>query len=321
MNTIRNRPCPACGGDDRFYLVPHPRTGGPPFWRCNQCPYTERYAGDLSSDPFVASAAAPPARSVDELNDVQDAYGVVARRCVETLWARDGTSARTYLHGRGLEPDTIRALGFGYCPDGEQLMRELWRTDERAYWGAYLGGLRKRQGIPYAVLRGTITIPYWSDGRCVLLRGRKLHPQPGWPTYLSPAGPLFASGAPRFYLHDLLHGADGILLTEGELKAAAAYQAWRAGDSPMPCIATCGVGYLPDALIAHLRGKTVYLVFDNEAPKPGERLSPAEQAILRHGPRLRRQNVTTRVVTLPRPAGVQKVDLDSYLRTTHEVAS
>ena len=34
--TPKNRPCPNCGGTDRFYLVPAPTAGGDPFWECRQ---------------------------------------------------------------------------------------------------------------------------------------------------------------------------------------------------------------------------------------------------------------------------------------------
>ena len=39
--TPKNRPCPECGGTDRFHIVPVPTAGGDPFWRCRQCPYKE----------------------------------------------------------------------------------------------------------------------------------------------------------------------------------------------------------------------------------------------------------------------------------------
>ncbi len=39
--------CPRCGGSDRFFLVTNPRNGGDPFWHCRHCRHTE--GGDPAS--------------------------------------------------------------------------------------------------------------------------------------------------------------------------------------------------------------------------------------------------------------------------------
>ena len=160
-------------------------------------------------------------------------------------------------------------------------------------------------------MQGTITIPYIDGDTCVLLRGRKLNPRPG-EKYLSPKGPLYAGGVPRFYLGGTLGEHAQVILTEGEIKALAAWQAWQSGAAPMPCVATCGVMYLPQALADRMAGRVVYLAYDSEAPKHGQRPA-SELAIARNGAKLQRAGATVKVIELPRPAGVQKVDLDSYL--------
>jgi DNA primase len=249
----------------------------------------------------------------EQIADVQYAYQVIAEACAERLWSPAGAYAVQYLLKRGLSKPTIRAAGLGLSDEPTRLFEELWRHDSRAYRGALFGGLRKRQAVPRGVMIDTIIIPYRFDGRCVLVRGRKLHPQPDAPKYLSPACPLYSGAEPRFYLHDVLADTDQVILTEGEFKALAAHQAWIDGRSPMPCAATAGISCLPNSLIACLRGKTVYLAFDSEDPRPGAKLSPGDAATLKHGARLRKQGINVQVLTLPRPAGVAKMNLDSYL--------
>jgi hypothetical protein len=138
-------------------------------------------------------------------------------------------------------------------------------------------------------------------------------PRPGEAKYLSPAGPLYAGAEPTFYLHHVLPESEAVILTEGELKALAAHQEWRRGRSPLPCVATSGILYLPPALLAALRGKLVYLAYDNEAPKRGQRLSVGERAISRNGAKLRDAGIAVKVIELPRPNERAKVDLDSYI--------
>lgn len=306
-----NKPCPECGGSDRFYLIAAPNSGGAAYWRCRQCDHTEPHDEDLGEvAPDHVTRKAP--RSETEITEAHAAYTAVALRCADALWSRRGQDALDYLRKRGLSDQTIKAAKLGWCGDGAALFTDLFYTDRAAYDGAMTGGLRRRQGIPRPVLKYTITIPYWHGDTCVLLRGRKLRPQRGEPKYLSPAGPLYAGAPPRFYLHHVLQDVSAVILTEGEIKALAAHQEWRAHRSQLPCVATSGVMYLPQPLIDNLQGKLVYLAYDNEANGAGER------AISRNGNKLRAAGITVKVIQLPRPNGQSKVDLDSFILSSHE---
>lgn len=314
MTTHPNRPCPECGGNDRFYLITQPNNGGAPYWRCRACDYTEPHDEDE-----VFDGAAPDhvtqsrERTPQEITEAHYAYTVVMERCAAMLWSKAGAEALDYLQRRGLSTPMIKGAKLGYCADGLTLFTDLFYQDKRAYEGAMIGGLRKAQGIPRPVCRTTITIPYFQGDMCVLLRGRKLHPKKDEPKYLSPQGPLYAGAAPAFYLHHVLEGAGAVILTEGELKALVAHQEWRAGRSPYPCVATSGVMYLPPALIETLKGKTVYLAYDNEKPKRGEILSAGERAVSRNGSKLKQAGIAVKVIELPRSPDQSKVDLDSYI--------
>lgn len=301
-----NKPCPECGGSDRFYLITQPNNGGAPYWRCRQCEYTEPHEDELGEVDATHDSRKVP-RTPEEIAEAHTAYTTVAQYCAGALWSRDGRNALDYLRKRGLSDHIIKAAHLGWCGDGAEMFTELFYRHRDAYDGALTGGLRKRQGVPRPVCKYTITIPYFQGDTCVLLRGRKLAPKRGEPKYLSPAGPLYAGDAPRFYLHHVLRDAPAVILTEGEIKALVAHQEWRAGRSQLPCVATSGAMYLPAALIDALHGRLVYLAYDNEENKAGER------AISRNGNKLRAAGITVKVIELPRADGQAKVDLDSYI--------
>lgn len=321
--SIVNRPCPECGGSDRLYYIAAPNNGGAPYWRCRQCDYTEPDAE--AEEGEEAEAHQRRTLTPEQVEAAHFAYTDVATRCAAQLWRPAGRQALDYLRKRGLSDSMIRGAKLGWSGDGMDLMVQLYRENAQqfgvvhdryevtsAYDGALLGGLRKPQA-PKPVLKYTITIPYWKGETCVLLRGRKLNPKPNEPKYLSPSGPMYASAPPVFYLHHVLDGAAAVILTEGEIKALVAHQEWRAGRSPLPCVATAGAMYLPDELVQALVGKTVYLAYDNEKPKRGERESAGEKAVVRNGNKLRRAGIAVKVIELPRPTDVSKVDLDSYI--------
>lgn len=308
-----NKPCPICGGSDRFYLITQPAHGGAPYWRCRQCDYTEPHDDDGLDAAPIDHASRQQSRTATEIAEAHAAYTAVAEYCADQLWTPAGARALDYLRKRGLSDSTIRQALLGWCGDGAEMFTRLFYADRPAYDGAMIGGLRRRQGIPQSICKYTITIPYWHGDTCVLLRGRKLMPRGSEPKYLSPVGPLYAGGAPIFYLHEVLIVSDQVILTEGELKALAAHQEWRAGRSPLPCVATSGVMYLPPALIEALRGKVVYLAYDNEARQRGQRQSPGEAAIVRNGNKLRAAGIAVKVIELPRRPDQSKVDLDSYI--------
>lgn len=308
-----NKPCPECGGHDRFYLITQPNNGGAPYWRCRQCDYTEPHeedVGEVAPDHVTRKEPRSPA----EIAESHAAYTAVAHACAEALWSKAGQGALDHLRKRGLSDHIIKAAHLGWCGDGAEFFKRLFYTDRAAYDGAMTGGLRKRQGIPRPVCKYTITIPYFAGDTCVLLRGRKLAPKKGEPKYLSPAGPLYAGDTPRFYLHHVLKDTPAVILTEGELKALAAHQEWRASRSSLPCVATSGVMYLPQALIDALHGKLVYLAYDNEDSKAGER------AVSRNGNKLRSAGIAVKVIDLPRVGGQTKVDLDSFILHSREAA-
>jgi hypothetical protein len=350
--------CPNCGGDDRYVLIARPRNGTAPFYWCRQCAHHA---------PAQPSQHAPQSHSVrtltdDEQKSAQFGYTAVATWCADQLWTPEGAEALAYLRSRGFTDDTIRELRFGWHLDTwrDGVGPVLWHRQDGSYEGATLGGLLGPQGKPKHVLRGAITIAYGQNGACPLLRVRKLSPGDG-PKYLSPAGvELYASARPELYLQHVLSSTNEVILTEGEFKAALAYQVWKAGTLSIPAVAQPGIGYLPDAFLDALTNKKVYLIYDREQRKDPFVLSPGEIYTIRNGEKLtgvhleqqiatlkaqydaedkkrspdkallnqlrddihrletelapiKARNIQVKVVRLPRPADMAKVDLDSFL--------
>ena len=77
-----NKPCPVCGGTDRFYLIAQPNDGGEPYWRCRQCDYTEPHLSDDESD-YAGHDHSSRQRLLtrEETAEAHYAYTVIAARC------------------------------------------------------------------------------------------------------------------------------------------------------------------------------------------------------------------------------------------------
>lgn len=310
------RPCPECGGVDRFYLVAKPHSGGTPFWICNQCQHHQRADGATGT---ATGGQAEPIIDAATLATIQAGYAGIAAICEGYLWSDDpaARAALGYLRGRGLTDATIRRAGLGYHPNtGKECRaaRELWRQDETAYRGGHLGGLYGRQAQARRLLQHAITIPYRAAGRVALLRTRNQSPT-SETKYFSPYGPIYAGGPPVLYGADELAAAPAVLLTEGEFKALRHNQDYWAGRLTVPAVAQPGIGYLPAGFVAALRGKTVYICYDSERATQDQPTTPGELWTVRNAARLQSAGIDVRIVRLPLPDGAAKMDLDLYLNT------
>lgn len=273
MTHLNGQPCPLCGGNTRYKLWP--KLG---IYKCSVCFY---------QDNATAPATAAPARRAltpAETDQAHQSYTAAADYCAGVLWQFEGVLALDALHQRGFTDDTLRWAKIGYHPSttSSPLGAALMAKGRDIYDGGQLGGLIGKQGRSLSLLQSAITLPYQDDGGTArLLRTRKLNPQPGKPKYCNPTGAVYAGGAPIFFGHQLLSDpkVSAVILTEGELKALAVMQAWRAGELNVPAIATPGGSYLPDELLDALSGKLVYLAYDVErrdnpfVPSAGEQFT------------------------------------------------
>ena len=195
---------------------------------------------------------------------------------------------------RGLRPWAISELGLGHGSGDVACL--VGGFERQQSIGA---GLITDRGRPAAVLRDTHLIPWFHCGQVINQRGRR----PGHGGYLELRGSRRQRGGYGLYLADCLDHTDSVMLTEGEIKAMVAWQAWREADLSMPAVAKPGAGDWHAAYANLLRGKTVYLAYDSD---------PAGQAATRRdGERLR--GVAPDVKAIRWPDVGDKIDLDGFI--------
>ena len=145
-----------------------------------------------------SSSAYKPSRHLQ----VNTEYAVVAAVNLQV-----NAKALDYLLERGLSAEVIKEAGLGYHAKGTSVVDSM-----PSYRVA--GGFKKEEvvatGLMYdsgsEALVGRITIPYWSYGQAVQVRGKDMKGK-----YMTPAGQEV-----RLYNEDALRGADVVLITEGE---------------------------------------------------------------------------------------------------------
>jgi len=278
--------CPFCqAGDDRFVIWPHGT-----YW-CRQCGRKGRVEGllhQLGMEP-VAFTPSQPGNDADPA--LVAGYRDLYRQVAEVARADVNVA---FWQQRGLKPWAISELGLGHGSGDVTCL--VGGFERQQSIGA---GLITDRGRPAAVLRDTHLIPWFHCGQVINQRGRR----PGHGGYLELRGSRRQRGGYGLYLADCLDHTDSVMLTEGEIKAMVAWQAWREADLSMPAVAKPGAGDWHAAYANLLRGKTVYLAYDSD---------PAGQAATRRdGERLR--GVAPDVKAIRWPDVGDKIDLDGFI--------
>src|ERR1041384_4964345 len=77
-----------------------------------------------------ANVALPDERAAGDSGreELLRAMDLAARFYVEALEMPGGAKARTYLEGRGLDPDVVRRFTLGYAPEGWDHLRDFMRA-------------------------------------------------------------------------------------------------------------------------------------------------------------------------------------------------
>ncbi len=129
-------PCPFCGGTDRFCVQPNHPEGG--RWYCRQCgdnrwhdviDFVMRRSGvsmpkavrmlDTSQTEHVllkVTASTTGSAPGPDRATWSAAAWKFTRDCISYLWEPEGDRAREYLHGRGLDDQTLAIWHIGYNP-------------------------------------------------------------------------------------------------------------------------------------------------------------------------------------------------------------
>jgi len=235
---------------------------------------------------------------------------------------------RAYFHQRGLTDETIDTFQLGYADGtlyhaftiGELLKKDGTRKHNDKE--LLLSGLFVRfdDGTIKDAFEQRYLFPYWQRGKVVYMIGR-LDPEidpmklPKWnqgkykklSTYDEKNRPYISQevqnetfiGEDSIYEH-----AEGII-TEGVVDCLLALQAG------FSCISPATIGFrkadFPKLALLTKRWETVYIINDNEESGSGERGALATAQYLFE------QGRHVRLVELPRPEGVSKIDLADFL--------
>ena len=150
------------------------------------------------------------------------------------LWSSAGSRAREYLHGRGLDPETIRRFRLGWAPDDRQALRRGLKADFPADLLIEAGLLRPtdEEDEPSDYFRNRVIFPIGDRaGRVIAFGGRVLGD--GQPKYLnSPDSALFEKGRVLYGWSAARAGAvqdpetgPSVIVTEGYMDVIALYRA------------------------------------------------------------------------------------------------
>jgi DNA primase len=150
------------------------------------------------------------------------------------LWAPGGGRVREYLHGRGLDPDTIRRFRLGWAPDHRQALRRALSTDFTEDLLIEAGLTRRPdEGEFVDYFRNRVIFPIGDrTGRVIAFGGRLLGD--GQPKYLnSPDSPLFEKGRVLYgwsaaragAAREAEKGGPGTIVTEGYMDVIALHRA------------------------------------------------------------------------------------------------
>ena len=150
------------------------------------------------------------------------------------LWSPAGGRAREYLHGRVLDPETIRRFRLGWAPDDRQALRRGLAADFPDALLIEAGLLRlPDEGEPFDYFRDRVMFPIGDRaGRIIAFGGRVVGD--GQPKYLnSPDSPLFEKGRVLYgwsaaragATRDEPTGGPAAIVTEGYMDVIALHRA------------------------------------------------------------------------------------------------
>jgi len=264
----------------------------------------------------------------EENKAVYEVYGAIMHYCKDKLEKQhDHRSQFAWhyaIHTRHLNEQTIKNLNLGYMPK-EKKTPTLYHHLRRLGFHADVieqCGIFNKSGYISSNFQDCLIFPYLANGEVKVLRARSLD-RGARLKYVNPATTYFAGGTPIFFLHDVLEELRAleiyeIILTEGEIKAVAAYQAWLNNKISIPAVSTPGIAYLPDELINQLHDFTVYLAYDVEERKDPFVLSPGENFTIKNGKKIIGWGVEAQLLFAQEELTHAKKELEKVEKTEDE---
>jgi DNA primase len=179
-----------------------------------------------------ANVALPEERGAGDSGreELVRAMDLAAQFYAESLGKPAGARARTYLEGRGIDPDVARRFLMGYAPEGWDNLHRFLRAEGISEEALLTAGLViKRENNPgvYDRFRGRLMFAIRDlQGRVVAFGGRAFGDEQ--PKYLnSPETPLYTKGN-LLYAADVaresIRGKNRALIVEGYVDCLMAHQ-------------------------------------------------------------------------------------------------
>ncbi|MGA8202493.1 MAG: DNA primase, partial [Candidatus Sulfotelmatobacter sp.] len=199
----------------------------------------------LPKATYSSPAEAKEAKLRAQLFDAQERAGAFFQECLKRP---DGSRAREYLQGRGLDEETIASFHIGYAPDSgfllrdrlaaefsEEVLRESglfsWKTEDFDSSTAPEAGSKKPEARLYSKFRNRVMFPIASDaGKIIAFTGRTLATdEKSGPKYLnSPETGIYSKGRVLFNLDhakEAIRKLDYAILVEGQMDCISVYAA------------------------------------------------------------------------------------------------
>jgi len=213
----------------------------------------------------------------------------------------------------GITKETVDKFKIGYATTGRDLKdldKEILKKSGLVYVNGGMSGGE--------VFTGRIIFPYWKNGKVVYLIGRETEETPEAERekgmkykklLVHKEDREYVSHSVQnsyFYGEDSLRGSDYCIITEGVADCISMLQAG------FPCISPVTVQFREkdnQKLISLANGlNRVYICNDNEANNAGLKgaLSTAEA--------LESAGIETRLIELPKPEGIDKIDIADYMK-------
>ncbi|MGC2647729.1 MAG: DNA primase, partial [Candidatus Sulfotelmatobacter sp.] len=199
----------------------------------------------LPKATYSSPAEAKEAKLRAQLFDAQERAAAFFQECLKRP---DGSRAREYLQGRGLDEETIASFHIGYAPDSgfllrdrlaaefsEEVLRESglfsWKTEDFDSSTAPEAGSKKPEARLYSKFRNRVMFPIASDaGKIIAFTGRTLATdEKSGPKYLnSPETGIYSKGRVLFNLDhakEAIRKLDYAILVEGQMDCISVYAA------------------------------------------------------------------------------------------------
>jgi DNA primase len=200
------------------------------------------------------------------------AHEIAADYFKEQLAAPGGARARQQLKDRGLAPQTIETLGFGYAPASRDGLKQRLLKQGFAHGVLLQSGLivERESGDSVDRFRNRLMVPICRDtGSIIAFGGRQMDKDQGGPKYLnSPETAIYSKGHTLYGLNQTktqIRKADFAVLVEGYFDFAQVFQSQAA-----PAVASCGTALTASQadLLRRFTAKVV-LSFDPDAAGRG----------------------------------------------------